>query len=118
MTTYIGARKKNGNIKVVEYLDDGTLSCLGVTLYEYFKDISDVKRIMKTTVELIEEDEITFDQYEDTKVYQEYEDFEEMMDEIEPEDNCYIYDGVWKFYSESENTNELTDLDLILEEYL
>jgi hypothetical protein len=122
MGTFIGVTKKKGSIKVVEYLGDGEIEYLGIELYDYFKDISESKLIVKTTVDFIEDGEIEFyTEFEDdgdsviSRVYEEYINFKDLEDSVDFSDDLYyIYDGSWKVIGKQFET--LTELEFILDE--
>lgn len=114
MSTYIAYKNKKGFIKSVEYHGDGSLDELGTTLYEYFKDLSDVKTIVKTTVDYIDEDTVHFFD-EETSEFMEYEN---TLDFIEDIDGCSFYylflDDAW--HVSKPNFYEFKLLEEVLEE--
>lgn len=116
MSTYIGAKKKNGSIKVVEYLGDGELETLGVLLHEFFKDIIDVKTILKTTVDFIEDDEVFHAVLEEGEknVFEEFEDIDDLVENMDSNDFYYIFTNVWNVVGET--FPALTELETALEE--
>lgn len=116
MSTYIGIKKKNKIIKLIEYLDDGSIENLGITLYDYFKDISTVKHIVKTTVDLIEDEDIIHDLVEDDEgyVFEEYENIDDFLESVDNHNIYYIFSDVW--FVIGQTISELTELETVLEE--
>jgi len=114
LDTFIGIINKKGIIKVVEYLGEGDLTILGVELMEYLKDRTDAARIVKTTVDYIDDGYI-YHIDDDHNVYEEYEDVDDLLQSIDIEENLYyIYDNCWMVVGYC-LYDELTELDCVLE---
>lgn len=117
MQTFIGYMNKKGFIKTVEYIEDGSLDVLGITLYDYFKDLSDVKRILKTTVDAIEEEDVYFVEDDDgINAYEEFESLEDFLESVDHTNIYYIYRTTWHVIGGS--VQELTELETILDEVI
>ena len=60
---FLAYTKKDGTIKSVKLLQDGCLDEVGFNLIEYFTTLDDVKPLITTTIDKIDEDE--YDRQED-----------------------------------------------------
>jgi hypothetical protein len=117
---YIGYTEKNGNIKTVFVQYDGSLDLLGIELNEYFKDLSDVKELITTTISTIEDGEVNYvgdidemsdDDFECTV----YQDKEEFVDDMDADTYYYLFEND-QWYVQKPARNEFRELDIVLEE--
>jgi hypothetical protein len=123
MTTngYIGYSKKNGVIKMVSIDDDVEIDQVGIELNEFFKDLSDVKDLVKTSIGYISDGEITY--IEDLEFltdeefeFVEYENREDFICDMEPGMIYYLFENnTWTVASR--DSSEFKELDTLLEEY-
>lgn len=114
MSTFVGMVGKKGLIKVVEYLGDGDFLSLGVELNDYFKDVTDIAAMVKTTIEYVD-DGYVYPVEEESKAFEEYSDMDDFLDSVDiDEDLFYIYNSGW--FVLCEDYDELTELEIVLEE--
>lgn len=119
MGAYIGYIKRNGVIKSVSYHSEGAIDELGINLNEYFKDFSDVKELVTTSIDYIDEDSVEY--LDDADLEHDYEgEFEEFDNEADLIENMdtHSYYYVFKndtWYVSKPNWNELKELEVILE---
>jgi hypothetical protein len=120
-SAYVGYTNKNKTIKCVAVKYDGGLEHLGIELSEFFKDKTDVKDMVKSTIKYISDGDV---EYYDSLEYLteadyeffEYENEEDFIDDFEPDTFYYLYDkDIWYVYRA--NSEEKEELDVVLEEH-
>lgn len=117
---YIGYVKRNGVIKCVSIDDDVEIDQVGIELNEYFKDLSDVKELVKSSISYVSEDEVNYTddlEYltEDEYEFIEYDNKKDFIDEMEPDTFYYLFENdSWTVAKP--NSNEFKELEIVLEE--
>lgn len=116
MNTFIGYTKKNHVIKLVNYITDGSIDELGINLNEYFKDIVDVKELVTTTIDYIDEDIVEYleDSNEFDGIYEEFNNETELIESMDSQSYYYLFkNDTW--YVSKPNWNKFEELELILD---
>lgn len=114
MATFIGVIKKDGGIRTVEYLEDGSIDVLGITLCEYYQTSSEVRPLVKTTIFMVDEDEVRYE-YDERDSFETYDDEDDFIETVDLDNDLYyLYNGSWKVIGN--NNEELRDLETVIEE--
>ena len=126
MKAYIGYVKKNGSIKCVQLKNNNELDEVGYNLIEYFTTLIETKKLVKTTLDYIDEDTFKFshevgdedDEDEDPEDRNEYFVYEDTDDLIQDRYNFTYYylfkDDKWLVLKP--NSDEFLELETVLEE--
>lgn len=112
--------QKNKTVKSVTVLHDTSLDLLGVELNDYFKDLSDVKELVVSTIEYIDSGEpqyvVDIDACEEEDLETTiYDNREEFIDDIDPDTYYYLFENdCWNVCKPGHN--EFRELEIVLDE--
>lgn len=116
---FIGYTDSKGVIKTVSVNDQGSLDCLGVEINENFKDLSDVKDLVKSSIDYVEDGEAVYmDNLTELSTYDyefiEYNDKADFIDDMEADTYYYLFEND-RWYVSKPNLSDFQELEAILE---
>lgn len=112
MTAYIAFSEKDGSIKAVKLLHNGEIDEAGIYLNEYFNTIDKVKKLVKCTINYIDEDQVSFLNDQEYYTYSGTQDFFEDMNSV----SYYYWFDEDQWYALKPNHEDFRELELIIEE--
>lgn len=116
---YLAYTGKKGLIKVVSVEQNGEIDELGIQLVEFFKDFSDVKELIVSSLDSVEDGEPIYlydlsDLNDDDYEFEEYTDKDDLMNSMWPT-YYYLFEND-RWYVCKPNCEEFKELETVIED--
>jgi hypothetical protein len=119
-TAYVAYTKPKGIIKSVSVESSGEIDELGFQLNDYYKDLSDVKELISSSIDYIDDGDVVYfedldDVPEELYEYEEYEDKEDFVNHMSGSAYYYLFEND-KWFVCKPNQDEFNELESVIED--